>query len=66
MAIGGSEFWLWPLFTDIGLPGLYKTFLEVCRGVMSEPVIVFDHVSKSYPLYHHMTGGIKNFLFNLP
>jgi lipopolysaccharide transport system ATP-binding protein len=33
---------------------------------MSEPVILFDHVSKSYPLYHHITGGIKNFLFNLP
>lgn len=33
---------------------------------MSEPVIVFDNVSKSYPLYHHVTGGIKNFLFNLP
>jgi len=33
---------------------------------MSEPVIVLDNVSKSYPLYHHITGGIKNFLFNLP
>ncbi len=33
---------------------------------MSEPVIIFDNVSKSYPLYHHITGGIKNFLFNLP
>jgi lipopolysaccharide transport system ATP-binding protein len=33
---------------------------------MSEPVIVFDHVSKSYPLYYHITGGIKNFLFHLP
>jgi lipopolysaccharide transport system ATP-binding protein len=33
---------------------------------MSEPVIIFDHVSKSYPLYHHITGGIKNFLFHLP
>ncbi|MGA2465822.1 MAG: ABC transporter ATP-binding protein [Thermodesulfobacteriota bacterium] len=33
---------------------------------MSEPVILFDHVSKSYLLYHHITGGIKNFLFNLP
>lgn len=33
---------------------------------MSEPVIIFDNVSKSYPLYNHITGGIKNFLFNLP
>jgi len=33
---------------------------------MSEPVIIFDNVSKSYPLYHHITGGIKNFLFHLP
>ena len=33
---------------------------------MSEPVIIFDHVSKSYPLYHHITGGFKHFLFNLP
>lgn len=33
---------------------------------MSEPVIVLDNVSKSYLLYHHITGGIKNFLFNLP
>ena len=33
---------------------------------MREPVIIFDNLSKSYPLYHHITGGIKNFLFNLP
>jgi lipopolysaccharide transport system ATP-binding protein len=33
---------------------------------MSKPVIVFDDVSKSYPFYHHITGGIKNFLFHLP
>lgn len=33
---------------------------------MSEPVIIFDSVSKSYPLYHHITGGIKNFLFHFP
>ena len=33
---------------------------------MSELMIVFDRVSKSYPLYHHITGGFKNFLFNLP
>jgi lipopolysaccharide transport system ATP-binding protein len=33
---------------------------------MSEPVIIFDNISKSYPLYYHITGGIKNFLFHLP
>lgn len=33
---------------------------------MSEPVIIFDNISKSYPLYHHITGGIKNFLFHFP
>ncbi len=31
-----------------------------------EPVITFENVSKSYPLYHHVTGGIKNFFFHLP
>jgi len=40
--------------------------MEVRRGIMSEPVIIFDNVSKSYPFYHHITGGIKNFLFHLP
>ena len=33
---------------------------------MTDSVIVFDDVSKSYPLYHHITGGFKNFLFHLP
>ncbi len=33
---------------------------------MSECIIVFNDVSKSYPIYHHITGGIKNFLFHLP
>jgi lipopolysaccharide transport system ATP-binding protein len=32
---------------------------------MSDAVITFDSVSKSYPLYHHVMGGIKHFLFNL-
>jgi lipopolysaccharide transport system ATP-binding protein len=40
--------------------------MEVRRGPVSEPVIIFDSVSKSYPLYHHITGGIKNFLFHFP
>lgn len=33
---------------------------------MREPIITFDNVSKIYPLYHHLTGGYKNFLFHLP
>jgi len=33
---------------------------------MSEPVIRFENVSKYYPLYHHITGGLKSFLFHLP
>lgn len=33
---------------------------------MSGPAIVFDGVSKSFPLYHHITRGIKGFLFNIP
>lgn len=32
---------------------------------MSLPVIAFDNVSKQYPLYHHFTGGIKSFLFDI-
>lgn len=33
---------------------------------MNEPVIIFDKVNKSYPMYHPITGGIKNFLFHFP
>lgn len=33
---------------------------------MNDIVIEFKQVYKYYPLYHHMTGGIKTFLFNLP
>lgn len=33
---------------------------------MQQPAIVFRNVWKSYPSYHHVTGGIKNFLFHLP
>ncbi len=41
--------------------------MEVCRGIMNEPVIIFDNVSKAYPMYHqHLRGGIKNFMLNLP
>ncbi|MBI5571875.1 MAG: ABC transporter ATP-binding protein [Desulfomonile tiedjei] len=31
-----------------------------------EPVIVFDRVSKEYPLYHRVTAGLKHFLLDLP
>lgn len=33
---------------------------------MSGPAILLENVSKRYPLYHHMAGGLKQFLFNLP
>ncbi len=33
---------------------------------MREAAIIFDRVSKSYPMYHHITGGVKNFIFNFP
>ena len=31
-----------------------------------DSVIIFDRVSKTYPLYHHFMGSIKNLLFHLP
>lgn len=33
---------------------------------MKETAIIFDNVSKSYPLYHSIRGGYKNVLFHLP
>lgn len=33
---------------------------------MIEPVIEFRDVWKRYPMYQHVTGGFKQFLFNLP
>lgn len=33
---------------------------------MSDTVIRFDDVYKSYPSYNQITGGIKSFLFHLP
>ena len=33
---------------------------------MSDPIIIFDHVGKVYPLYHNLTGGLKNILLHLP
>jgi lipopolysaccharide transport system ATP-binding protein len=32
---------------------------------MQEPVISFDQVYKSYPMYHHVRG-VKNLMFNFP
>jgi lipopolysaccharide transport system ATP-binding protein len=31
---------------------------------MNESVVEFQRVSKTYPLYHHITGGIKNLIFH--
>ena len=33
---------------------------------MSDVVIHFDSVAKHYPMYHHITSGLKNFLFRFP
>lgn len=33
---------------------------------MSDSVIIFEKVSKTYPLYSHITRGLKSFLINLP
>lgn len=33
---------------------------------MSAPIIEFKDVWKHYPYYHHLGGGLKNFLFNAP
>lgn len=33
---------------------------------MKEPIIIFENISKSYPLYNPIMGGYKNFLFHLP
>jgi len=33
---------------------------------MNNYIIEFDHLYKYYPLYHHIVGGFKTFLFNLP
>lgn len=30
------------------------------------PIIEFNNVWKHYPYYHHLSGGIKNFIFNMP
>jgi lipopolysaccharide transport system ATP-binding protein len=33
---------------------------------MSQSDILFENVSKQYILYHHISGGMKNFLFHFP
>lgn len=33
---------------------------------MIEPIIEFSHVWKHYPYYHHLGGGIKHFMMNMP
>lgn len=43
-----------------------KTQLAIRRGFVVKLAITFDHIYKTYPLYHHITGGLKNFIFNLP
>jgi lipopolysaccharide transport system ATP-binding protein len=40
--------------------------MAICGGAVSDPVIIFNNVSKAYPLYRYITGGVKHFLFNLP
>ena len=38
--------------------------MEVCRGIMKDPVVIVDNLSKNYPLYHHIVGSFKDFLFH--
>lgn len=33
---------------------------------MADPVVEFRGVTKRYPRYHHLQGGLKGFLFRLP
>lgn len=40
--------------------------MAICGDFMSNTVVSFKNVSKSYPYYHHITGGFKYFLFNFP
>ncbi|MGS0383878.1 O-antigen export ABC transporter ATP-binding protein RfbB [Escherichia coli] len=36
----------------------------MCRDFVREPVINFSHVTKEYPLYHHIGSGIKDLVFH--
>ena len=40
--------------------------MEICRSPLSNTVIEFRNVSLHYPLYHHLTVGLKSFLLNFP
>jgi lipopolysaccharide transport system ATP-binding protein len=40
--------------------------MEIRRGFIKEPAIIFESVTKTYPYYGYITAGFKNFLFNLP
>jgi lipopolysaccharide transport system ATP-binding protein len=40
--------------------------LAVDTPATDAPVVQFRHVAKSFPRYHHLQGGLKGFLFNLP
>ena len=40
--------------------------MEVRRGYMSEDAVVFENIVKTYPMYTHVLGGIKNMIFNFP
>lgn len=33
---------------------------------MNESVVIFDNVTMRYPMYHHISGGIKNFILKFP
>ena len=44
--------------------GLSKVIVEVCRGGLT--AVCFEHVSKSYPSYHRILGGLKALLLRLP
>ena len=33
---------------------------------MSEPIIILENISKHYPFYHAVTGGMKQFLLSMP
>jgi lipopolysaccharide transport system ATP-binding protein len=45
---------------------LQEAFMEIRGDNVTEIAISFEQVSKQYPFYYHISGGIKHFLFNLP
>jgi lipopolysaccharide transport system ATP-binding protein len=38
--------------------------MEICGGLVKNIAVSFERVHKTYRLYHHVTGGFKNFLFH--